>query len=59
MNNGLKSFIDNVGILCEVWTMTYDKFISQGLNTKDALTHTQAFMKTFIDSVMNYGGGKN
>ena len=58
MNNNLKSFIDNVGLLCEVWLLTYNKFISQGLNQKDALTHTQGFMTTFIDSMMNYGGGK-
>ena len=58
MNDGLKSFIDNMGLLCEVWTMTYNKFVSQGLNQKDALMHTQGFMKTFIDSVMNYGGKK-
>lgn len=40
----LEGFINNIGLLCEEWTIVYRSFLSQGLNPKEALMHTQAFM---------------
>ena len=55
----LNSFINNVGVLCETWSVVYSNFISQGLEAKDALMHTQGFMSAFIASaVLINNGGK-
>ena len=56
MDNKLKNFIANMGMLCETWTVVYNSFISQGMAAKDALTHTQAFMSAFMASVPQNGG---
>lgn len=58
MDDKLKSFVTNVGVLCETWTVVYNNFIGQGLNPKDALVHTQGFMSAFIAGVMQNGGNK-
>lgn len=58
-NDGLKSFISNVGVLCETWTVIYTKFKAQGMNDKDALMHTQSFMGALISSTGQNNGGKN
>ena len=58
MDNKLKNFIANMGMLCETWTVVYNSFISQGMSAKDALTHTQAFMSSFMASIPQIGGGK-
>ena len=58
MNNGLQSFLTNVGVLGETWTIVYKNFLGQGMEAKDALAHTQGFMTAFIASAINYDGGK-
>ena len=58
MNNKLTEFIKNVGVLCETWMITYNSFLSQGLDSKEALMHTQAFMATMFQSTQaNQQGG--
>ena len=57
MNDELKSFVNNIGILCETWTLTYKSFISQGMNPKEAMAHTQGFMTAFINGTVNGNGG--
>lgn len=52
MNDGLKSFVNNIGILCETWTLTYTSFVKQGMGATDAMTHTQAFMTSLIAASM-------
>lgn len=60
MNDGLKSFVNNIGVLCETWTLTYSSFIKQGMNAKDAMAHTQGFMTSLIAaSMQNAGDNKN
>ena len=58
MNDKLNSFMTNLGVLCETWTMIYQKFVSQGMSEKEALAHTQGFMQAFMGGAMNYDGGK-
>ena len=57
MNDALKSFVTNVGIMCETWMVAYNSFLKQGLDPKDAMTHTQGFMSAFIASAMQNSGG--
>ena len=61
MNKKVKSFIDNIGLLCETWTITYRQFRRQGLKKKEALNHTRGFMTAYISSYVltkNVGGEK-
>lgn len=55
MNNNVNNFISNMGVLCETWLVAYNQFLSHGMEHKAALEHTQAFMKSFMESA---GGTK-
>lgn len=57
MSDNLNKFISNMGILCETWLVTYNQFISHGLEHKVALEHTQSFMKAFMESSTGNKGG--
>ena len=48
MNEQLKAFINGVGAICEMWMITYNGFIKQGLAHNDAMMHTQGLMKVLI-----------
>ena len=58
MNEKLNSFITNLGVLCETWSIVYKNFLAQGMGAKEALLHTQSFMTTFITGITNNDGGK-
>lgn len=50
MNDKLIEFINGVGQLCEVWTIIYKSFVSQGMSADEALKHTQAFLTATLNS---------
>ena len=58
MQDGLKSFMTNLGVLCETWMLVYNNFVSLGLNAKDALTHTKEFMSSVVGGIMKNGGNQ-
>lgn len=58
MNDSFKSFMNNMGVLCETWIVTYNNFIQRGLDHKTALEHTKAFMASFMDYATKSNGGK-
>lgn len=58
MNEKLNSFLTNLGVLCETWTIVYKNFVNQGMDAKEALAHTQSFMQTFLNGAMTHDGGK-
>ena len=58
-NDGLKAFVNSMGVLCEMWTLTYQNFLKQGMNAKDAMIHTQGFMTALVAASMQNGGGEN
>lgn len=58
MNDGLKNFMNNMGILYETWIVTYDGFIQRGMDHKTALEHTKAFMSAFFEYITKFNGGK-
>ena len=58
MSEKLDSFMTNLGVLCETWTVVYKNFVSQGMDTKEALAHTQGFMQAFMNGAINHDGGK-
>ena len=57
MNKGAKDFINNMGLLCETWTIVYRKFRSQGLKKREALVHTQAMMATVLADIRKNSNG--
>lgn len=57
MQDGLKSFVNNLGILCETWVLVYNNFTKLGLGPKDAISHTKEFMSAMINN-MGQNGGK-
>lgn len=57
MNDKLKNFIDNLGVMCETWTLIYGKFLSQGMDAKDAMMHTQGFMAALVTGIVQNNGG--
>ena len=57
MNENLKQFIKDIGVLCEMWMIIYNSFLKQGLGEKDALMHTQAFLTATMNSNMGKQNG--
>ena len=58
MNEKFKSFVNEVGVLCETWTIIYSNFIGQGMDAKEAMTHTQGFMVAFLKGITSFEGDK-
>lgn len=58
MNEKLNDFMNNMGLLCETWVLTYNNFIQRGLDHKAALEHTKAFMSSFMEFSVKFNGGK-
>lgn len=54
----MEQFINGLGMLTEIWTITYQGFLHQGLNPVDAMTHTKAFMSVTIDSIIEAGNSR-
>lgn len=50
MNNKVQEFIRGIGTMCEMWTIIYQSFLSQGMTDADALKHTQAFLTATLNS---------
>lgn len=58
MNEHLKSFLNGIGALTEIWTVVYKNFIKQGYGVQDSLTHTREFMAALMISTMNRNNDK-
>ena len=60
MNEQLKKFINDMGVLCEMWTVVYKSFLAQGMSANEALRHTQAFNASIFSSLIgNQGKSEN
>lgn len=52
MNNELvNQVIQGIGVMTELWMITYNGFKSQGLTDDDAIGHTKAFMSIMMASM--------
>ena len=49
-NDQLNNLIQGIGIMTELWVITYNNFRSHGMNDTDAVIHTKAFMSILVDS---------
>lgn len=50
-NNALTELMQGIGMLTELWTITYQGFTAQGLSEAEAMMHTKGFMAAMIDSI--------
>jgi hypothetical protein len=55
MENNIKNFMTNLGILCETWTIVYRSFVTQGLSHADAIVHTKEFMSVLVTNIKTGG----
>lgn len=59
MSDKFKEFVNSMGVLCETWTLVYKSFLSQGMDAKDAMIHTQGFMTSLMAAnALNNGGNE-
>lgn len=52
-NDQLNSLISGLGMLTELWTITFHGFKQQGLSDPEATMHTKSLMSIMMDSVIN------
>lgn len=55
MNEQLTNFINGIGMLTEIWSITFNNFKKRGMNDEEAIKHTGAFMTSFTATMLNYG----
>lgn len=56
MNDDLRNFTNGLGLMCEIWSMTYNKFIEMGYTHETALDHTKGIITAFQSTLPNNGG---
>lgn len=49
-NDQINQIIQGIGLMTEMYTITYQSFKKQGLSDKEAIKHTKAFISVMIDS---------
>ena len=52
-NEQVKQIIQGLGVMTELWTITYNGFIQQGMSSQDAIMHTKGFMSVMLGSFIN------
>lgn len=51
-NEQLNDLITGIGMVTELWSITFRGFKNQGLSDADAIAHTKAFMSVIIEDIM-------
>ena len=51
----IQQVIQGIGLMSELWTITYRSFKNQGLTDTEAIMHTKAFMTIALGSFLNNG----
>lgn len=49
----LTQLIQGIGVLTELWVITFQSFKSQGMDDVSATRHTKAFMSIILDPIFN------
>lgn len=55
-NQQVNQLIQGIGVLTELWMITYQGFKQQGLNDNEAMAHTKAFMSVTLGSFFDSNG---
>ena len=49
-NEQVNKLIQGIGMMTELWMITYKGFKRQGLNDEESLMHTKLFMSVMLES---------
>lgn len=52
----VNQLIQGIGLMTELYTITYQNFKKQNMSDKEAIAHTKAFMSVIVDSIVSFGG---
>jgi hypothetical protein len=58
MNGKFKDFVNNIGVLCETWALTYEKFLQLGYDNVTALKHTREFTAALMAASSQRNGNQ-
>lgn len=53
----VKQLIQNIGLMTEIYMITFSGFKKQGLSDKDALMHTKTLISAMIETFATPNGG--
>lgn len=56
-NDQVKNIIQGIGLLTELWTITYNGFIQQGLSSSESMKHTKELISIMISTFTEPNGG--
>lgn len=52
----INQIIQGIGLMTEMYTITYQSFKKQGLGDEEAIKHTKAFISVMMDSIIDTSG---
>lgn len=52
-NDQVNQLIQGIGLMTELYMITYQNFKKQGLSEEESIKHTKAFMAVMMDSFSN------
>lgn len=58
-NEQVNKLIQGIGMMTELWMITYNGFKRQGLTDKESLMHTKLFMSVMLESFIGTDGLNN
>lgn len=53
-NEQVNQLIQGIGMMTELWVITFQGFVKQGMSNEEAIMHTKALMSIMVESF--YGG---
>lgn len=57
-NDQVNQIIQGVGLMTELWSITFMNFKNQGMSDAEAITHTKALISIMMGSIMGMGDGE-
>jgi hypothetical protein len=57
-NEQVNELIKGIGLITELWMITYKAFESQGLSNEDATMQTKALMSIMVNSIVGTNNGE-
>lgn len=58
-NEQINQLIQGIGMMTELYLITFSNFKKQNLNDEDAIKHTKAFMSVMMETFTDTGGKTN
>ena len=58
-SNMLNELIKAIGVMSELWMITYNSFKNMKLSDEEAMNHTKAYMSVIMHEVVSFGKEKS